>query len=377
LATSLYSDVAVIAGSGMQEYLFPVTVTNAYTDLTVSIVANESPRPGFTYTNTILYSNLGSQTTSGTVSFTHDPSVTVIGNSQSGVVNTTNGFSYNFTNLLPFEVREITVTMEVALIPVVALGDLVTTTANITPIAGDVAPENNSSLLAQEIIGSYDPNDKMESRGSQILMADFTSEDYFYYTIRFENTGTADAINVRISDGLEAGLDAASIRMIGASHEYVLDRLDNQLTWNFANIMLPASIDNPEGAKGYVHFKVKPMPGFLVGDIISNTASIFFDFNPAIITNTFTSTFVPELGTEEASFKNFKVYPNPANDRIFVAADSNIETVTIYDLLGKTVLNSSINSNTASIDVSGISAGLYLLEVSNGNVKQVSKLVIE
>jgi uncharacterized repeat protein (TIGR01451 family) len=217
----------------------------------------------------------------------------------------------------------------------------------------------------------------MESRGSQILMADFTSEDYFYYTIRFENTGTADAINVRISDVLEAGLDAASIRMIGASHEYVLDRIDNQLTWNFANIMLPASIDNPEGAKGYVHFKVKPMPGFQVGDMISNTASIFFDFNPAIITNTFTSTFVPELGTEEASFKNFKVYPNPANDRVFVAADSNIETVMIYDLLGKTVLNSSINSNTASIDVSGISAGLYLLEVSNGNVKQVSKLVIE
>jgi uncharacterized repeat protein (TIGR01451 family) len=352
-------------------------VSNAYTDLSVSIVADESPRPGFTYTNTIVYSNLGSQSISGTVSFVNDPIVAITANSQSGVVYNSNGFSYNFTNLLPFETREITVTMQVPLIPIVELGDLLTNTANIVPLAGDVAVENNSSESTQEIIGSYDPNDKTESRGSEILITEFTNADYLYYTIRFENTGTASAINVNISDVLHAGLDAASIRMVGASHEYVLDRVDNQLNWNFSNIMLPAAIDNPEGAKGFVHFKVKPLPGYQVGDNISNTASIFFDFNPAIVTNTFVSTFVQQLGTEDLSVAHFNVYPNPAKEQLYIDANTNIDKVTIYDLLGKTIKSTMVNGTSTTVDVSEMASGLYLVEISNGSSRNISKLIIE
>jgi uncharacterized repeat protein (TIGR01451 family) len=377
LSTSQYSDISVIANAGMQEFLFPVTVTNSYDDLSVTIVPDQSPRPGFTYTNTILYSNLGSTPVSGTVTFTHDPNVSIVANTQAGIVNTTSGFSYNFTNLAPFEERSITVTMQVPTIPTVALGDLLTNSADINPVAGDVAPENNSTVSVQEVIGSYDPNDKVESRGESILITDFTDEDYLYYTVRFENTGTASAINVNIVDVLDAGLDATSVKMVGASHDYVLDRVEDQLNWKFEDIMLPAASTDPAGAKGYVQFKVKPLPGYSVGDMISNTAHIYFDFNPAIVTNTFTSTFVQQLGTEEVSLASFTIYPNPANDQVFVTADSNIEKVTIYDLLGKTVLTTVVNGNSTAVDVSGVSSGLYLLEVSNGNMKQVGKLVIE
>ena len=105
------------------------------------------------------------------------------------------------------------------------------------------------------IINAYDPNDKMESHGAEILHSSFTSEDYLYYTIRFENTGNASAINVRINDVLDSRLDENSIKMINASHAYVLDRVANNLTWKFDNIMLPVSVANTNIGKGYVMFK--------------------------------------------------------------------------------------------------------------------------
>jgi hypothetical protein len=78
--------------------------------------------------------------------------------------------------------------MQLPNIPIVTLGNLLTNTANIAPISGDVVPSNNSFSCSQINIGSYDPNDKMESRGEKILHSTFTANDYLYYTIRFENT---------------------------------------------------------------------------------------------------------------------------------------------------------------------------------------------
>ena len=108
----------------------------------------------------------------------------------------------------------------------------------------------------------------MESRGEKILYTSFTSEDYLYYTIRFENTGTASAINVRVNDVLNSKLNENSIKMIGSSHAYILDRIGNTLNWKFDNIQLPPSIANTEIGKGFVTFAIKPKAGYSLGDII-------------------------------------------------------------------------------------------------------------
>jgi hypothetical protein len=205
ITTSNYSNIYVVIGAGMQTYNFPITVTQSYNDLAVNIVPINAPRPGFTYQNKIVYTNFGNQTVvDGTVTFTKDALVTITDNSQTGTTSSPNGFTYNFTNLLPFETRTIILTMQVPNVPTVVLGDLLTNTASIAPISGDVVPTNNTSNCSQIIIGSYDPNDKMESHGERILHSTFTANDYLYYTIRFENTGTASAINVRVNDVLDS-----------------------------------------------------------------------------------------------------------------------------------------------------------------------------
>ena len=75
------------------------------------------------------------------------------------------------------------------------------------------------------IINAYDPNDKTEAHGPEILHSSFTSNDYLYYTIRFENTGNASAINVRVNDVLNSMLDENTIRVESTSHPYILDRV--------------------------------------------------------------------------------------------------------------------------------------------------------
>jgi uncharacterized repeat protein (TIGR01451 family) len=351
--------------------------------LAVNIVPINSPRPGFTYQERIVYTNFGNQTVvSGTVTFIKDALVTITANSQTGTTSTVNGFTYNFTNLLPFETRTITVTMQVPNIPTVTLGNLLTNTANIAPISGDVVPSNNSSSSSQIIIGSYDPNDKMESHGEKILHSTFTANDYLYYTIRFENTGTASAINVRVNDLLDSRLNENTIKMIGSSHNYIMDRVDNNLTWRFDNIQLPVSVADSNIGKGYITFQVKPRAGYAVGDIIPNTASIYFDFNPPIITNTFQTEFVAQLGVNEFENGDFIFYPNPVSDLVTISVKNSgtIAAIAVYDILGKLILleKSTRAVSIQTLDLSSVSKGIYLLEVtSDNNLKVIKKLIVE
>ena len=379
-----YSNVNIVVGAGMQVYNFPVRVTNNYADLATILVPTQQPRPGFTHTNRIIYTNLGTQTVaSGTITFNKDAVVTITGNSQGGAVLTPTGFTYNFTNLLPFEIRMITVTMQVPTIPTVSLGNLITNSVSITPLIGDVVPANNTATVSQIIIGSYDPNDKMEAHGEQILHSSFSANDFLTYTIRFENTGTASAINVRVNDVLDSKLDENSIKMESASHNYVMDRIGNNINWKFDNIELPATSMDPIASNGYIQFKIKPKPGYAIGDIIPNTASIYFDFNPPIITNTFQTQFVTVLSLDEFENGSFVFYPNPASDFVTVSlkdSTNSFSTISVYDVLGKMILQKTANDTvtTETIDLSSVNPGIYFIEVqTENNVKVVKKLLVK
>lgn len=365
-------------GAGMTTYNFPVTSLQNYNDLGVAVVPFNAPRPGFNYINRIVYANLGNQTiSSGTVSFTKPSAVSIVSTAPA-TTSTATGFTYNFTNLLPFEVRTVDVVMLVPTIPTVNANDYLVSQASIVPVTGDVVVENNSNTLTQIVVNAYDPNDKMEARGPQILHSSFTSNDYLYYTIRFENTGNASAINIRVNDVLNNKLDESTLSMISSSHAYELDRVGIELNWKFNNIQLPVSVANSTIGKGYVTFKIKPKAGYAVGDIIPNAASIYFDYNPAIVTNTFTTEFVALLESESFNTNEFMVYPNPTNSILNIQSKNNqtISEVNVYDLLGKKLTNKKVTVSTTEIDLTNYTPGLYVLEViSADNQKSIHKIV--
>jgi uncharacterized repeat protein (TIGR01451 family) len=373
VSPSSYNDISFVSGSGVTVYNFPITQL-PYKDTNVMVLPNGTPpRPRFTYQNRIVYKNSGNQPiASGTVTFTKSNAVSIVSVTESGITSTATGFTYDFTNLLPYETRYIYVTMQVPTIPTVSLGDLLTNTASITIPAGDINISNNSSSLTQTIVGSYDPNDKTESRGEKIVYSSFTSNDYLTYTIQFENTGTFYAENVKITDVLDAKLDETSVKMISSSHSNVLSRVGNTLNWNMNGIdLLPSG-------KGYVTFQIKPKPGYAIGDIIPNTASIFFDFNPAIITNTFQTEFVNTMSISDFENATYFVYPNPTNSFVTISGKDNsqvIKSVVITDFLGKTVQAKTVNMVTTKIDLSDLSNGIYFAKVKSGNNLSIVKII--
>lgn len=377
LVTNSYANISVANGSGITTYNFPV-IAAPCTDLSVNLYQyGAPPRPGFTYMNRIQYTNNGNQTiASGTVTFTRNATVSAVSTFPATTANAS-GFTYNFTNLLPNETRYINVTMQVPVIPTVSLGQLLTNSVSVSVPLNDNNAANNSASLTQIIVGSYDPNDKTESHGNKILHSSFTANDYLTYKIQFENTGTFEAVNIRVNDVLDAKLNPNTIRMLSSSHPYILDRVGNTINWKFDGVNLPPSVPNTQIGHGFVIFQIKPSAGYAVGDIIPNIASIFFDFNPAIVTEPCITQFVSTLANTDFDANKMMVYPNPVQNNLTITNTRTIDSVSVISVLGQEVINLKINDLHAKINTSELSNGIYFVKVISEGKEKTVKIVKE
>ncbi len=76
------------------------------------------------------------------------------------------------------------------------------------------------------------------------------------------------------------------------------------------------------------------------------------------------------------SGKPLLIYPNPANDLITIKA-SSIKSVTIINTEGKIVYSEKVNNNTATIDISRLAKGVYLVKGELDNNTVVSEKLIK
>lgn len=67
------------------------------------------------------------------------------------------------------------------------------------------------------------------------------------------------------------------------------------------------------------------------------------------------------------------IYPNPANDRLYIKYDNFSAFVMIFDLQGRQVFNRQIGSDF--IDISNLSEGIYLVKVVDAGNIIVNKLI--
>jgi hypothetical protein len=70
------------------------------------------------------------------------------------------------------------------------------------------------------------------------------------------------------------------------------------------------------------------------------------------------------------------MYPNPANDRLWVNTDGGIGTIRIFDLSGKLVHNVAINAPVVSISTSTLPEGIYLVEYASDALNKTQRLII-
>jgi uncharacterized repeat protein (TIGR01451 family) len=238
---------------------------------------------------------------------------------------------------------------------------------NPTPMDGDTT--NNVYDFCYQVVNSYDPNMK-EVYPVNVLPG---YDDWFTYTIHFQNTGNAPAFNIRLRDTLDANLDINSFEVLGFSHPAQISINGNILTVRFNNIMLPDSTTDYEGSMGYFQYRLKPLPNLLNGTQIENTAYIYFDYNAPIITNSTQNNFDMTVKTNNAlpQVARLWLYPNPSSGIFTFNESQNIKTVEVFNILGELVLR---QGNAKIINLQAFPKGIYVARI---NCSQVCRLVKE
>lgn len=251
------------------------------------------------------------------------------------------------------------------------MGDSVHLGATVTPALSDLHPGDNARLgYVLPVLLAYDPND------IQVFPTGACAERYvprsqpLTYSIRFQNTGTAEALLIVVADSLPASLDPGSLEIKGHSHPMITEWLPNNvLHFVFDGIHLPDSNTNEPASHGWVIFEIMPATGVPVGTVVENKVDIFFDFNPAVVTNTVRNTLVDVIPacavtigpTTERNM--LEVYPNPASSALNLRHDLPMQAIQVYNLQGQGVYQWTGSQRQHHVDVRGWPQGCYIVQV--------------
>lgn len=267
-----------------------------------------------------------------------------------------------------------------ALVPanVNLLGIQLTYVANVTNAGAETITSNNSAITTVTVTGSYDPNDKTGRTSTgfdeNLFFADIDA--WIDYTIRFQNTGTAAAETVVIRDTIETDLDITSIEILGATHAFTPSfNPDRSLSFTFNNINLPDSTSDLAGSQGAISFRIKPRAGVTFGDVLENTAAIYFDFNPPIITNTTVHAVDFSTGAQDQAQQGdqLQVFPNPASEVLMVLwPELTPRALALYTIDGRSIeVPRTITSTSIQLDLHQLDPGTYLLRSAHGTARFV------
>ena len=81
------------------------------------------------------------------------------------------------------------------------------------------------------------------------------------------------------------------------------------------------------------------------------------------------------LGLGDNNENAFSIYPNPANNFVNITSQfSGNKNVAVYDVLGKQVINTTISSDR--LDISNLTSGIYMLNITQNGVSSTKKLVV-
>ena len=89
------------------------------------------------------------------------------------------------------------------------------------------------------------------------------------------------------------------------------------------------------------------------------------------------------LKSESFGLENFTLYPNPNNGNFniqFNSTSGNEIKVNVHDMRGREIFNKTYTNNgffNEDLQLSDVQSGVYLVNVQDGNRKEVKKIVVK
>lgn len=233
---------------------------------------------------------------------------------------------------------------------------------------------NNVDTIVDSVLNSYDPNEKLCDKAS--LLSPSVSEK-LTYEIHFQNDGNYPALNITVLDTLDTDLDLSTFKFLSSKHycEVTIDSTTRVVRFFFPYINLGPSGVSLDSSQGVFFYEIQENSTVPSLAQIENTAYIYFDYNPSIITNT---TFHENgyLSLEETVNENqLTVYPNPVNTHLYLESSSEMTDLKLVSLDGRIHFEHSTWTESF-LNVSELPNGIYLLSaIMNGSSIQQRVIV--
>jgi len=87
--------------------------------------------------------------------------------------------------------------------------------------------------------------------------------------------------------------------------------------------------------------------------------------------------FAGVMSTVAFSNNNFKYYPNPVSSTLSIDSANLIESVKVFNVLGKEVFSNTYDNTSVDINMNALSSGTYLMKVTIGGNTQTFKVIKE
>ena len=344
-------------------------------------------RCGFEVTSWLSYENIGTETTQGVIEYKMNDLVSFVeADPTPDFIDATTGIlKWNYNELFPTYTEKIKLRLQMP--GVDFIGSMINSEGFVYSLdeAGDTLSQSKF-VHNSELTCAYDPNDKLVTPEG-ISEDNYTlfEDSLFNYTVRFQNTGNDTAFNIIILDTLSTDLDWETFHVTSSSHELktVFNELTGIIEFQFKDIYLPDSNINEPNSHGFVKYDIEIKNGLEENTNIENTASIYFDFNPPIVTNTTENQMVTEIPLSLTSIiekDGLHIYPNPTQDFLYINIENDrneARQLKIFDVVGNELLSQPYNQNQSQIDVSHLPNGMYLLQIDFNNQLLNEKLIIQ
>ncbi len=370
--TSLNNQVSFLFQGAIQSdtiYKFGLYPLTEVHDL--SVVTNSTPTRCLEKASfETIYRNTGVYNEAGELVIYYDPTITYISSIPFPIqVDTTSHrIIYRYQDLEPYEHRIITTNFTM---PAFTNGNqLVSVNTEINNKFSSNTPISKNHSFESLIRCSYDPNDKNVSPiGRQGIVR---LGEPLEYIIRFQNTGNSYAKDVVIVDTLDSSFDLESFELINASHKVKVKIDGNKVQFLFNEIYLIDSVTNEKESHGFVSFRIQTKKEIVNSLKVANRASIYFDLNSPILTNTIESNLVKDY-TSVPHFENSKYSfaPNPNSGTFYLihkTKDCLASTIECYDLNGR-MLQSNLNFDFDQVEIKLNYKGIVIIKVIDCNGK--------
>jgi len=186
--------------------------------------------------------------------------------------------------------------------------------------------------------------------------------------------GNPDAVFIiKINGALTTSTYSKVLLINGAQAKNVYWKIEGAVSINNYSIFCGTIICN-NGALGAINTGV-----VLNGRALTTTGALT---SAAISTTMITKCLTTDISTIVAENKDqvLSFYPNPFSSAATItlkdASNTNKYKLTIYNVLGKAVLNTSITKQTTTLETSQLNSGIYFYKVSNNDkIIQSGKLI--